>query len=99
MHYWLHFLKHDSQSPGCTIALTLPPAHNGSRSAKLETAVLRTANYRSWEELSRALWRAGISNETLRIIKLTLDNEGLDIQELDLSDEQLATLGFGPAAR
>lgn len=68
----------------------LPPSQNAVNGAKL-----RTAHYGSWEQLSQAMLHAGISFETLRIIKVSLDNEGFDIQEVTLTNEQLTVLGFG----
>lgn len=83
------FLQHDSHASDCSIAFTEPPAEISNRGAEVRTAALRTANY----EVVTGAVANWFSNETIRIIKLKLNNEDLDIQELDFSDERLAAAG------
>ena len=90
MCYWLYILKHELHAQGCTLALSVSPHEHD-----VEGGRLQTANYKSWEQLSDVLLRAGIAPEILRRTKAALESEGLDtLRDLVLSPEQLQTLGF-----
>jgi hypothetical protein len=82
--YWLYILKHELHAEGCTLAVSVSPTKHGDDGGKL-----KTANYKSREQLSEVLLHAGIAPETLQSTKAALESEGLA-----LSPEQLRTLGF-----
>ena len=93
MCYWLYILKHELHAQGCTLALSVSPHEYDVEGGKLQTA-----NYKSWEQLSDVLLRAGIAPEILGSTKATLETEGLDtLRDVALSPEQLRILGFAEA--
>jgi len=90
MCYWLYILKHELQAQGCTLALSVSPHEHDVGGGRLQTA-----NYRSWEQLSDVLLRAGIAPEILRSTKAAIESEGWDtLRDVVLSQEQLRVLGF-----
>lgn len=87
--YWLYILKHELHAEGCTLALSVSPTERDMN------GTLQTVSYKSWNQLSDALDRAGIGPDALRKAKEALDSEGLDtLRDIPLSPAQLRTLGF-----
>ena len=90
MCYWLYILKHELHAQGCTLALSASPHEHDVEGGKLQTT-----NYKSWEQLSDVLLRAGIAPHILHSTKAAFESEGLDtLRDVALSPEQLHILGF-----
>lgn len=89
-NYWLHILKDEPHVESCTLALSVSPCERDVEGTKLQTV-----HYKSWQQLSAALSKVGVSYETLQNVKFALDSAGLEtLHEIPLSQEQLNTLGF-----